>query len=270
VNRDKTLNRELRTEKTVNRKESLVRFKKKVAPAVFMLFFFQPAIMPGVSHGLCFAAEGVSSSNDASGRARYPDVDFRWAFAATTVQDGKTIAQPVTQNMVLKSGDQIKMMVELQRRCFVYLFHEDEKGDVQLLFPYALQQFDTDYQPESKYFIPRGEAWFRLDENPGREVFYLVASAKRLDDLEKAYLKHESADQASRAETAKAIFDKIRELRRTHSELASPAERPTPMGGALRGVEKARDTNRFEISDFADEVLSTGGFAARTYTIEHK
>jgi hypothetical protein len=266
----KTLKRELKTEKTVNRKENLVRFKKKVAPAVFVLFFFQPAILPGVGHGLCFAAEGGASSNDPSARARYPDVDFRWAFAATTVQDGKTIAQPVTLNMVLKSGDQIKMMVELQRRCFVYLFHQDAKGDVKLLFPYALQQFDTDYQPESKYFIPRGEAWFRLDENPGREVFYLVASAKRLDDLEKAYLKHESADLDSKAETARALFDKIKELRRTHSELASPAERPTAMGGALRGVENPHDSNRFDISAFADEVISTSGFVARTYTIEHK
>ena len=56
-----------------------------------------------------------------------------------------------------------------------------------LLFPYALQQFEGDYQPNRRYYIPRGDGWFRLDKNPGREVFYLIASAKRLDELEKAY-----------------------------------------------------------------------------------
>lgn len=254
----------------MNRKKGLAGFKKgAIAPVVLVLIFSLPAFIPGGVQGLSFAAEGDSSSNDPSGRVRYPEVDFRWAFAATSVQDGKISTQPVTQDMVLKSGDQIKMMVELQRRCFVYLFHDNQRDSVKLLFPYALQQFDADYQPEHRYFIPRGEAWFRLDENPGREVFYLVASAKRLVDLEKAYLRHESADMASKAETARALVDKIREIRRSHSELSMPAERPVPIGGALRGVDKVQDPNRFDISTFADEVLSTG-FVARTYTIEHK
>jgi len=240
------------------------RFWLLVLPFFFFLFTFG-----GAAPALCLAAEGGASPNGASGRAPFPEVDFRWAFAAASIQDGKLSTQPVTQDMVLKSGDQIKMMVELQRRCFVYLFHDNRKDGVKLLFPYTLQQFDTDYQPERRYFVPRGEAWFRLDENPGREVFYLLASAKRLDDLEKAYIRHESADMASRAETARALVDKIREIRRSHSELSTPAERPVPIGGALRGVDKGQDPNRLDISAFADEVLSTG-FVARTYTIEHK
>jgi hypothetical protein len=170
--------------------------------------------------------------------------------------------------MAFKSGDQLKMMVELQRKCFVYLFHDNRRDSVKLLFPYALQQFEGDYQPERRYYIPRGEAWFRLDENPGQEVFYLVASAKRLDELEKAYLRHESAEAAFKAETARTLVDLIRELRREHQELSSPAERPVPIGGALRSVEKAQDPDRLDIAAFADEILSTG-FVARTYTIDH-
>ena len=237
--------------------------KKSIVSVVFILLFFQPASIPGGAWSLSFAAE------DSSRRALSPEVDFRWAFAAMSVQDGKNTTGPVTQDTVLKSGDQIKMMVELQRRCFVYLFHDNGRDSVKLLFPYTLKQFEGDYQPERKYYIPRADAWFRLDENPGREVFYLIASSKRLDALEKAYLNHESAEASLKAETARALVDLIRELRREHRELSSPAERPVPIGGTLRSVEKVEDPKRLDIAAFADEILSNG-FVARTYTIEHK
>jgi Domain of unknown function (DUF4384) len=224
---------------------------------------------------LCFkpvcslAAEGSSSAKDTSGRSSDPEVVFRWAFAAVSGQDAQRSMLPVTQDMALKSGDQLKMMVELERRCFVYIFHHNQQDGVKMLFPYALQQFEDDYQPNRRYYIPRGEAWFRLDKNAGREVFYLIASAKRLDELEKAYLRYNSAEPALKAETASALLDRIKELRREHRELTSPAERPVPIGGALRSVEKVEDPNRFDVAAFADEVLSSG-FVARTYTIEHK
>ena len=237
--------------------------KKSIISAVFMLLFFQLASLPGGALSLSLAAE------DSSGRALSPGVDFRWAFAAMNVQDGKNSTQAIAEDTVLKSGDQIKMMVELQRRCFVYLFHDDGQDSVKLLFPYTLKQFEGDYQPERRYYIPRADAWYKLDEDPGREVFYLIASAKRLDALEKAYLKHESAEAALRAETARALVDLIRELRREHRELSSPAERPVPIGGALRSVEKVQAPDKPDISVFAEEILSNG-FVARTYTIEHK
>jgi len=284
-----------------------MKFKKSsIVPVVFVLLFFQPVSTPSGAWSLSFAAQeqrsqdlGIASPvNPAnpvnpvlqssflldrtmprplllcderlpSGPVAYPEVDFRWAFAAKTSHDGKSSTQPVTQDMALKSGDQVKMMVELQRKCFIYLFHDNRRDSVKLLFPYALQQFEGDYQPERRYYIPRGEAWFRLDENRGQEIFYLVASPKRLDELEKAYLRHESAEAPSKAETARALVDLIRELRRQHRELSSPAERPVPIGGTLRSVGKVQDTDRLDIATFADEILSTG-FVARTYTIEHK
>jgi len=277
--------------------------KSSIVPVVFVLLFFQPASIPGGTCSLSFAAPeqrpqdlgtaiSVNPTNPVlessslldrtmprplrlcderlpSGPAAYPEVDFRWAFAAKTSHDGKSSTQPVTQDMALKSGDQVKMMVELQRKCFIYFFHDNRRDGVKLLFPYALQQFEGDYQPERRYYIPRGDAWFRLDDNPGQEVFYLVASAKRLDDLEKAYMRYESAEAASKVETARALVDLIKELRREHRELSSPAERPVPIGGTLRSVGKVQDPDRLDIATFADEILSTG-FVARTYTIEHK
>jgi hypothetical protein len=241
-----------------------MKFRKtSLATAFFVLFCLQPASMPGGALSLSLAAEQTPE------RSQDANVDFRWAFAAMSVQDGKNVMRSVTRDMALESGDQLKMMVELQRRCFVYLFHQDREDGLKLLFPYALQQFEGDYQPNRRYYVPLGDGWFRLDENPGREVFYLIASSKRLDDLEKAYARYEGAQPSSKAEAAGALLEKIRELRREHRELTSPAERPVPIGGALRSVEKVEDPNRFDIAAFADEVVSTG-LVARTYSIEHK
>ncbi|MCE5334779.1 MAG: DUF4384 domain-containing protein [Desulfobacteraceae bacterium] len=220
-----------------------------------LLFLVRPAV---------FAAD-----TRPGGQPAIPDVDFRWAFAVLSSQDGKHTVSPVTSDLTLKSGDQLKMMVELQRRCYVYLFHYNPREGLQLLFPYTFQQFSADYQPNRRYYVPRGESWFKLDSNPGQEVFYLVSSAERLKELESAYMKHETAAAPQKAETAKAVLDQIRTLRREHRELATPAERPVPIGGALRGVQRVDDAARFDIAAFSDEVLSTG-FVARTYTIEHR
>lgn len=237
--------------------------RKLFSSVAFGIFFLATLTACGIWTVSLAAEETPNASRD-------PDVSFRWAFAAMSVQDGKKVMQPITQDVALKSGDQIKMMVELQRKCFVYIFHHNQDDGLKLLFPYSLQQFESDYQPGRRYYVPLGnEAWFRLDRHPSREVFYVVASSKRLDELEKSYVRYESADAASKSDAAKAVLDQIRELRREHRELVSPAERPVPIGGALRSVEKVEDANRFDIAAFADDILSTG-FVARTYTIEHK
>lgn len=229
--------------------------KAALCAAVCLLLYAVPALM--------IPAEEVCAAG------ADPDVQFRWAFAAMVTRDGRTDVQPVTQDMELKSGDQLKMMIDMQRRCFVYLFHYNPQEGVKLLFPYSFQQFSGDYQPNRKYFVPRGEAWFKLDSNPGQEVFYLLASSRRLDSLEEAYLRHESAEASRKAESAKAILDQIRTLRKENRELAAPAERPVPIGGALRGIQKGQNPAALDIAPLADEILSTG-FMARTFSIEHK
>ncbi len=247
-----------------------MKFKKSVSALVFLgLFFFQPAFESG---HVCRMLRAVA---DSSGRAEpcvpslYPDVDFRWAFAARSIQDGKRVTRPVTEDMVLKSGDRLKMMVELEKRCYVYLFHEDRRTGIKLLFPYTLQQFTKYYRPGRKYYIPRADGWFKLDNNPGKEKFYLIASARRLKGLEKAYLEYASAQGDAKIEQGKALLERIEDLCRERRMLCTPAERPVTIGGALRSVKKVRHTKRLDIAGFADEIVSEG-FTARTYTIEHE
>ncbi len=107
-------------------------------------------------------------------------VSFRWAFGAMVGQKGDRRLVAITRDTVLKTGDRLKLLLQLKNRCFVYLFYRTVEDDIFLLFPYTLQQFDTDYKTEKKYYIPKGGTWFELDRNVGLETFYLLASAKRL------------------------------------------------------------------------------------------
>jgi hypothetical protein len=137
------------------------------------------------------------------------------------------------------------------------------------LFPYGLKQLSDDYQRQKKYYIPQTDTWFELDQHSGQETFYLLASAKRLENLEKLLDQYERADVSQKADMTKQILDEIRSLRKQHRELAAAAERPETIGGAVRGFEKAQGMSPPDIAVIAREI-SAPGFVARTFTVEHQ
>ena len=198
-----------------------------------------------------------------------PEVVFKWAFGVLTGQGDQQKLEAVTKDTILNTGDQFKMMVELQHKCYVYVFHHDARDGMKMLFPYSLDQFSTDYQPGRKYYIPHGDAWYRLDENTGAETLYLLASADRLNELEDLFTRYESAGPGDKPQALKAVLDEIKKIKREHREFAAPAERPTPIGGAIRGIEKRSGTGYPDVAKIADDMMSSG-FIARTYTIEHR
>ena len=63
------------------------------------------------------------------------NISFRWAFGAMVGADNDRRLVAVTRDTVLKTGDQLKMLVELKERCFVYLFYHTGEGEVAMLFP---------------------------------------------------------------------------------------------------------------------------------------
>jgi hypothetical protein len=132
-----------------------------------------------------------------------------------------------------------------------------------------LGQFAGDYETARKYYIPQGEAWFKLEEPGSKETFYLLASSERLNDFEDLLKQYQSADAAGKPDLEKGILAKIRELRRQHKEFSSPAERPVDIGGAIRGIEKTQGEIPPDVSAIAAEITSSG-FFARTFSIEHQ
>src|SRR5215831_16471017 len=124
------------------------------------------------------------------------NVSFVWAFEALVAEGNVTKQVQIKEDMKLKTGDQLRMFVELRKPCFVYVIHHGARGEIQELFPYDMQQFTTDYQTAKIYEIPPHNGWFRLNEQAGLETFYLVASAQRLTDLEQLLATYTTAPPA--------------------------------------------------------------------------
>jgi len=184
------------------------------------------------------------------------NVKFIWAFAAKVTEGSITKPPfPVKEDMTLKTGDQLKMFVELRKPCFVYVIHHGAQGEVQLLFPYNIQQFTADYQPAKLYEIPPADGWFRLNEQAGRETFYLVVSAQRLLDLEKLLDAYAVAKPDEQPQVATNIVTELRNLIRQHRSDVPPG-RPVPIAGNMR-------------LDIEGLEITAPNFYSKTFTIEH-
>jgi hypothetical protein len=196
-------------------------------------------------------------------------VSFRWAFGAVIgpTDDRRLVA--ITRDTVLKTGDRLKLLLQLKNRCFVYLFYRTAEDEIYLLFPYKLKLFDTGYKTGEKYYIPKGKTWFELDKNVGLETFYLLASAKRLHQLEALYRKYDSVAGEEKKKLAKQLLAEIRKIKRKHRTFAAPAERPIAIGGNVRGVVKDKKSAFPDIDPIASEV-SASNFYSKTFTIDHK
>jgi hypothetical protein len=197
------------------------------------------------------------------------NVCFRWAFGAMVgpVSDRRLVA--ITRDTTLKTGDQLKMLVELKKKCFVYLIYHSAQDEMHMLFPYKVQQFTLDYETLKKYYIPKDEKWFELDEDAGQETFYLLASAQRLIGLEALLGKYKSAEAVKKRGLVKQILAEIRKIKKQHRRFTTPAERPVPIGGSVRGVTKDKLIRFPDIDPIVAEVSATN-FYSRTFTIEHQ
>lgn len=195
------------------------------------------------------------------------NVAFRWGFGAITGTERTFV--PITKDTTLASGDEIKMVVELKKECYVYVLYAAPDGSVSLLFPKDIRQFAGDYTVGKNYYIPGGREWFILDKNTGRESFYLLASGERLLDLEALIGEHAAASAGAKPAAAKKILAEVRDVRRKFRNAATLAERPVTIGGNIRGVDPAEPTKRPDVATIATEI-SASSFYGKTYTIDHR
>ncbi len=197
-------------------------------------------------------------------------VGFHWAFGAIVGAGNARKLLPVDHDMVLNSGDELKMLViPDSKKCFVYVIHYDEQGAVKLLFPDNLKQFDEGLEVGRSYYIPEGDGWFALDRKVGRETFYLLASSVRLAELEQFLAQYESAGDTKKAEAASLVIAEIRKVRKDTRQFASRGERPTLIGGNIRGIGKPKESGVPDIAAIAVDIAGTGSYV-KTFSIEHQ
>lgn len=195
------------------------------------------------------------------------NIKFRWAFGAIAGKDRKFIS--VNKDTQLATGDELKMLVELKKKCFVYVIHRSPKGTIDLLFPYTLKQFSTDYVVNKNYYIPIGRNWFKLDKTTGTESFHLLASVDRLGELEDLLGQYAKADEQKKVELAELIISEIKNVRKRYKTFTTLAERPISIGGNIRGADKVEEARRPDVAIIAKEI-SANNFYGRTFTIDHQ
>ncbi|MDJ0984566.1 MAG: DUF4384 domain-containing protein [Desulfobacterales bacterium] len=196
------------------------------------------------------------------------NLQFQWAFGALKKANGSKF-EAVTKDTVLKTGDQIKFFLSVNQNSFVYLIYRSSQGELSVLFPQRFQLQSAEYTLAGHHYIPKDDQWFELDAHTGEERFYLLASIKRLVDLEALINEYESADKAKKPPLAKKILAEIRRLRKQHLKFKTYAERPVNIIGNLRGTEKAETVKTHDIAKYAVEI-SADTFFSRTFTIDHK
>jgi hypothetical protein len=197
------------------------------------------------------------------------NIGFEWAFGVLT-NEGKTMVPvPITRDTILKSGNELKMMVKLTKDCYVYVVYYDSQGEVSLLFPYTIRQLQTDYVMDKPYYIPKGRKWMTMDTNKGEEKFYLVASTERLLNLEVKLGNYFSADPSKRKPLADEVVTEIRGLRKRYTTFATIAEKPLSIGGNVRSIDTVKVVHRPDVADIATEI-SANNFYSKTIIIDHQ
>ena len=194
---------------------------------------------------------------------------FQWAFGALVKAEHGSNLVAITRDTELKTGNQFKMFLQLRTKCFLYFIYHSSQGELSVLFPYRFDQLSTECLTSKEYYIPQSDEWFEFDEHPGKETFYLLASASRLRSLETLINNYETADSAKKPESAARVLKEIRNLRWQHREFKIYAEKPVNIMGQTRGSDEVKKKEIPDVADLAVEI-SANNFYSRTFTIDHQ
>jgi len=227
--------------------------------SLFLLSIFGIGILVGSKDVYAQQADAPEESN----------ITFQWAFGAIKNTGIGPQFEVITRDTILRSGDQIKFFLKVEKNCFVYLIYQSSQDELSVLFPYRFKLLADNYQISGHYYIPNGDQWFELDQVAGAEKFYLLASVVRLNDLESLVNTYEGADTSKKVGLGGQILSEIRKLRKRHLKFKSYAEKPVTIIGNMRGSEKTKAVGLNDLADYAVEI-SANNFFSRTFTIDHQ
>jgi hypothetical protein len=204
----------------------------------------------------------ASSLPAVSAEGADPLVELRWALATSDAASKAPSA--VKKDTQLPTGSRLKFFLEPLSPCSVYLLLLDSQNEMQVLYHEKAKVAAATAQGSSPTYVPPGSQWFELEEGPGRETFFLLASAEPLPALETMIGKLASADAAMKKTLATQISDEIRRLQKAHRNFSRPVEKPVMIGGQTRSAgAPAASIDRLAVE------ISAERFYDKTITIEH-
>lgn len=191
------------------------------------------------------------------------DVNFEYV-------DENNMIRPLTENATLRCGDFVGVSFQPEQDCFVYILWWDSSGQVGRLFPNPeLTEGDAKVQGGKRYWLPiqnkdrPQDRWFVLDDKPGRETIYFVASRTRNTKLEKLYGELcRMEDAGRRSDRGKSLS---KEMERTINLMGF-----APHTGVRKKTVAAKRTDREEVFDnFKDKIEVIGADLVYKITFGH-
>lgn len=101
------------------------------------------------------------------------------------MRDDQGNAVRVDPSREFRAGDRIRLALETNTAGYLYIFHTENDGEPQMLYPDArLEKGDNRIEAHVPYEIPWNEPgvenWFKFDANPANERLYVVVTREPL------------------------------------------------------------------------------------------
>ncbi len=223
---------------------------------------------------LCVGLLFAFLTSRAGGQTDSVGVWFHWAFVAYPKPESLAVYTPriIDRDTVLYSGDYFKLFVRPLTECYAYVFWHDSKKELKILFPYTPDQFDTDWEVDKPYHIPKGDDWFQLDEIGGREELHLLVSGERLFELERLVTLFQAAGRDEKDASKLKLLNELRVVKKRFHTRRTFAERPAAIAGTVRSGDEEEPLKippLLDISGYAKEIQAST-FYSKTLVIKHK
>jgi len=171
--------------------------------------------------------------------------------------DGSYTEILVNEGSILRSRDHFQVHLETNRPAYVYVLLYDSQGKASQLFPDPKIAQPGFVKASKRIAVPASDLWFWLDERPGLETLYVLASEKPLADIRGLLGKMELADDGTQKQLSQEIQEKITLVQRG-------------VGGISKGQLVSYTLDDGKKIQKVTEVVSGTGAVVRAITIQHQ
>jgi len=146
-----------------------------------------------------------------------PPMEIRFHFFAQRRTSAGVEEVRVTSGGTMRSRDQFRLQFAPVSDCYVYLLLYGSDGKAVPLFPNKSPEFDIHLdnfcRGGVRYVVPDGGRWYWLDDNPGLERLYVVASYEPRDNIDGLLKQVEAAAGDEQARLCRGLEDAIKQLK---------------------------------------------------------
>jgi hypothetical protein len=122
--------------------------------------------------------------------AEQADIDWKERPLTLTAQilgakwiDGQLSDVVIREGDTLYSKDRFRINLRTSNDCYFYVLLFSSQNEASILFPNPKIAMDNYIRGNVSYSLPGERLWFFLDEQPGTESFYFVASYEPMHDI---------------------------------------------------------------------------------------